>query len=85
MIDALRVNVHKTMCFPRADIGLDHDLVLIAFQVCLKKARKPNQPKLRFDLEKLRDSDVEGTFQTSVGEKFSAEEIRPIANSSSGI
>ena len=42
-----------TMSLLGADIGSDHDLVMMTFQVRLK-ARKPNQPRLRFDLEKLR-------------------------------
>ena len=43
---------------------------MITFQVRLKKARKPNQPRLRFDLEKLRDPDVACTFQATIGGKF---------------
>ena len=31
---------------------------MMSFQVCLKMARKPNQPRLRFDLEKWRNPDV---------------------------
>ena len=34
------------------------------------KARKPNQPRLRFDLEKLRDPDVACTFQATIVGKF---------------
>ena len=64
------VNIHRTRSFSGADIGSDHDLVMMAFQVCLKKARKPNQPILRFDLEKLRDPDVACTFQATIGGKF---------------
>ena len=56
------VNIHRTRIFPGADIGTDHDLVMMTFQVRLKKTRKPNQPRLRFDLEKLRDPDVACTF-----------------------
>ena len=38
--------------------------------VHLNKARKPNQPRLRFDLEKLRDPDVACTFlQAMIGGK----------------
>ena len=33
-------------------------------------ARKPNQPRLRFDLEKLRNPDVAFTFQATIGGKF---------------
>ena len=43
---------------------------MMNFQVHLKKARKPNQPRLRFDLEKLRDPDVACTFQATTGGKF---------------
>ena len=55
---------------PRADIENDHDLVMMTFRVRLKEARKPNQPRLRFDLEKPRDPDVACTFQATIGGKF---------------
>ena len=42
----------------------------MTFRVRLTKARKPNQPRLRFDLEKLRDPDVTCTFQATIGGKF---------------
>ena len=66
------VNIHRTWSFPGADIGSDHDLVMMTFRVRLKKARKPNQPRLRFDLEKLRDLDVACTFQARIGGKFAS-------------
>ena len=62
------VNIHGTRSFPGADIG--SDLVMMTFQVRLKKTRKPNQPRLRFDLEKQRDPDVACTFQATIGTKF---------------
>ena len=43
---------------------------MMTFQVRLKKTRKPNQPRLRFDLEKLRDPDVACTFQATIVGKF---------------
>ena len=64
------VNIHRTRSFPEADIGIDHDLMMMTFRARLKKARKPNQPRLRFDLEKLRDPDVACTFQATIGGKF---------------
>ena len=64
------VNIHRTRSFPGADIGSDYDLVMMTFRVRLKKARKPNQPRLRFDFEKLSDPDVACTFQATVGGKF---------------
>ena len=56
------VNIHRTRSFPGADIGSDHDLVMMTFRVHLKEVKKPNQPRLRFDLEKLRNPDVACTF-----------------------
>ena len=50
--------------------GFLFDLVMMTFQVRLKMARKPNQPRLRFDLEKLRNLDVACTFQATIGGKF---------------
>ena len=43
---------------------------MMTFQVRLKKVRKPNQPRLRFDLEELRDPDMACTFQATIGGKF---------------
>ena len=64
------VNIHRTRGFLGADIGSDHDLEMMTFRVRLKKARKSNQPRLRFDLEKLRDRDMACTFQATIGGKF---------------
>ena len=64
------VNIHRTISFPGADIGSDHGIMMMTFQVCLKKAREPNQPKLRFDFKKLRDPDVACTFKATIGGKF---------------
>ena len=58
------------MCFPGADIGSDNDLMTMTFRVRLRKAGKPTQPKLRFDLVKLRDSDVACIFQATLRGKF---------------
>ena len=62
--------IHRTRRFSGAHIKSDHDLVMVAFRVRLKKARKRNQPRLRLDLEKLRDPDVGCTFQAKIGWKF---------------
>ena len=41
------VNIHRTRSFPGADIGSDHDLVMMTFRVRLKKARvKPAKTKV---------------------------------------
>ena len=43
---------------------------MMTFRVRLKKARKQNKPRIRFDLEKLRDRDVSCTFQATIGGKL---------------
>ena len=63
-------SVHRTRSFPGADIESDHDLVMMTFRVRLEKARNPDRSGLRFDLEKLRDTDVACTFQATAGGKF---------------
>ena len=64
------VNIHMTRILTGADIRSDYDPVMMTFRVCLKKARKPNQPRLRVDLEKLEDPDVPCTFQATMGGKI---------------
>ena len=66
--------IHRTRSFPGADIGSGHDLVMMTFRVRLKKARKPNHPRLRLDLEMLRAPDVACIFQTMIGGKYTWEE-----------
>ena len=66
--------IHRTGSFPGADIGSGHDLVMMTFRVRLKKARKPNHPRLRLDLETLRAPDVACIFQTMIGGKYTWEE-----------
>ena len=43
---------------------------MMTFRARLKKAREPNQPRLGFDFEKLKDPDVACTFQATIGGKF---------------
>ena len=43
---------------------------MMTFQVRLKKTNNPTQPSLRFDLEKLRNPDLAGTFKATIGGDF---------------
>ena len=45
---------------------------MMTFQVRLKMTRKPNQSRLRFELEKLTNPDVACTFQATIGGKFAS-------------
>ena len=56
--------------FPGADVGSDHDMVMMTFQTRLKNSRKPTQPRIRFDLEKLKDPTVMSAFQATIGGRF---------------
>ncbi|XP_076454867.1 uncharacterized protein LOC143289703 [Babylonia areolata] len=66
------INKANTRTFPGADIGSDHDLVLATFKLKLKCKRCPRNPRIRFDLEKLKDPEIADVFQAQVGVKFAA-------------
>ena len=66
------VRVSKTRTFPGADIGSDHDLVMMNFQLHLKNIDKPKHTRLKFDLSKLKDPSVAEAFQASIGGRFAA-------------
>ena len=64
------VNSARTRSFPRADIGSDHDLLMITFRLRLKTISKWKHTRLKFDLEKLKDPKVLETFQAMIGGRF---------------
>ena len=64
------VNSARTRSFPGADIGSDHDLLIVTFHLRLKRISKPIHTRLKFDVEKLKDPNVLETFQVMIGGKF---------------
>ena len=64
------VNIYRTRSFPGADIGSDHDLLVIVIAFASKKISKPKHTRLKFDLEKLKDPNVLETFQAMIGGRF---------------
>ena len=64
------IKTARTRTFPGADVGSDHDMVMMTFQTRLKNSRKPTQPRIRFDLEKLNDPTVMSAFQATIGGRF---------------
>ena len=60
----------RTRTFPGADVGSNHDMLMMIFQTRLKNSRKPTQPRIRFDLEKLNDPTVMNAFQATIGGRF---------------
>ena len=51
-------------------VGSDHDMVMMTFQTRLKNSRKPTQPRIRFDFEKLNDLTVMSAFRATIGGRF---------------
>ena len=64
------IKTARTRTFLGEDVGSDHDMVMKAFQTRLKNSRKPTQPRIRFDHEKLNDPTVIKAFQATVGDRF---------------
>ena len=65
------VNIAKTRSFPGADIGSEHDLVMLTFKLHLKRAKTQCNTRIRFDPEKLKGPETE-IFQARIGGKFAA-------------
>ena len=66
------INKAKTRTFPGADVGSDHDMVLLNFRVRLKKIIKPKNIRLKFNLDRLKDPTIAESFQATIGGKFAA-------------
>ena len=64
------IKTARTRTFPGADFGSNHDMVMMTFQTRLKNSRKPTQPRIRFDLEKLNDPTIMSAFQATIGGRF---------------
>ena len=64
------IKIARTRTFPGADVGSDHGMVMMTFQARLKNSMKPTQPRIRFDLEKLKDPTVMNAFQATIGGRF---------------
>ncbi|KAK3871096.1 hypothetical protein Pcinc_023742 [Petrolisthes cinctipes] len=64
------INRPKTRTFPGADVGSDHDRVMLNFRVRLRIVNKPKNTRLRFNLEKLKDPRISEVFQATVDGKF---------------
>ena len=66
------INKANARSFPGADIGSDHDLVLTTFKMKLTLKGFTKIPRIRFDLEKLKDPKTAEVFQAMVGGKLAA-------------
>ena len=67
------INTAKTRSFPGADIGSDHDLVMMTCRIHIKRVfKKQGYTRIKFDLDKLKDPKVAEAFQAMIGGKFAA-------------
>lgn len=66
------INKAKTRTYPGADIGSDHDLVMMKFKLKLNARRQAKRTRIRFDLDKLKDPQIVEIFQATLGGKFAA-------------
>ena len=62
----------RTLSFPGADTGSDHDLRVMTFHFRLKRISKPKHKRLKFCLEKPRDPNALETFQAMMSGKFAS-------------
>ena len=66
------INRAKTRTYPGADVGSDHDLVLLTIKIKLKKNYKSTNNRINLDLEKLKDTSIVETFKAQLVGKFAA-------------
>ena len=60
---------NKDSSIPGADIGSDHDLLMMTVKVKLTGRQRQDQARLRHDIEKLKDSAILDKFRTTLGLK----------------
>ncbi|WP_353805814.1 endonuclease/exonuclease/phosphatase family protein, partial [Acinetobacter baumannii] len=61
------INIGRTRTFPGADIGSDHDLLMMSFRLHLKRVNTAKCTRLKFDLDTLQDPEVAELFQATIG------------------
>ena len=72
------VNINKTRSFPRADIGSDHDMVMITFRIHLKSPNKNKFVLNKFNLEKLKDPETEKLIKQKIDENLTEHNLTNI-------
>ena len=69
------VNVNKTRSFPGADIGSDHDMVLMKFTLRLKSPKKNKFARNKFNLDKLKDAGIKEIFKQQIENKVTEQKL----------
>ena len=60
------VNINRIRSFPGADVGSDHELLMMTFRLRMKRIIKPTNTRIQYDLEKLKDPTVAKAFQANI-------------------
>ena len=66
------VNLQQTRTFPAADVGSDHDLLMMTFRLKLKRVKKDKFNRIKFDLNKLKSPSILDQFNSIIGGKFNS-------------
>ena len=66
----LSVNIAKTRSFPGADIGSNHELVMMTSWLRLQRVKNQGSIRIRFSLEKFKDPNIAEFFRATIGGKF---------------
>ena len=64
------VKIANTRSFSGADIGSDHELVMMTFRLRLQRMKNQGNIRIRFSLGKLKDPNIAEFFRASIGGKF---------------
>ena len=63
------INIAKTSSFPGANIGSDHELVMMTFRLRLQRMKNQGNIRIRFSLEKLKDPNIAEFFLSNARRK----------------
>ena len=67
---ATSININKTQYFPGADIGSNHDLVMMKFNLRLRSPKKNKFGRPMFNLYKLKNTETEKMFKKQIDGKL---------------
>ena len=66
----VQLQMKGTRTLPRADVGSDHDLMMMTIKVKLPKKCKEEAVCIKYDVEKLKDPNIAEQFKAQIGGKF---------------
>ncbi|XP_069975968.1 craniofacial development protein 2-like [Penaeus vannamei] len=66
------IKVNKTRSFPGADIGSDHNLLMMTMKLKIKKVRRQPNCRIKYNLQQLKDTKCQEEFEVKIGGRFGA-------------